>query len=117
MRTDSRPCADDHSSPDASPGQVPRMDRHTLPCAYIFGLNRQRPLFYSHREKLAVVRSIDTQICIVNLAILLSLRRMLNASERISEYTNCEEQASEHHRDIMIKRANSVNEYTWRYVL
>lgn len=28
-----------------------------------------------------------------------------------------EEQASEHHRDIMIKRANSVNEYTWRYVL
>jgi hypothetical protein len=41
---DSKPCADDHSSPGCSPCHVPSIDRHTLPPAYMLGLNRHLPL-------------------------------------------------------------------------
>lgn len=44
-KIDSKPCADDHSSPGFSPCQVPSRDRQTFPPAYMFGLNRVLPPF------------------------------------------------------------------------
>ena len=43
IKTDSSPWAEDHCSPEVSALQVPRIDKQTLPPAYMFGLNRQRP--------------------------------------------------------------------------
>lgn len=41
--TDEMDCTADHISPELSARHVPRIDRHTLPVAYRFGLKRTKP--------------------------------------------------------------------------